>query len=368
MEVKHYDLMIVGNGFDLNCGLKTRYVDFLASLKSGNKSFLESYFSTLNTRNLLNSMNWCSLEEALGQLLTFIHILLNKKEFLISKQEYGVFIIQIQVKDIIPCAFDDFRKTLSCVYYPSFINILLNGINLPDYHYNLEEAKTIQVIFKTTDVKSRLFIQDLKDYIFEYLRKDLERLENDFCYYLSKNISLEVKTQYECKNNISFKADRILNFNYTSTCRYISSNIQYVHGSLEDKNIVIGVDENMNQSLKELSTNYEYLPFFKRTQGMLNGCNKNYSSFIGGLQSNNRVAIFGHSLDTSDSSILYNILNKDFIFDIYYFSPIKDQNHNFKKKTYLDLNLLLGTDLLEVLYNTNRINLIEINTGKINYI
>lgn len=209
-------VLILGNGFDINIGLDTRYSDFLKSSYfvdyiKGNNLF--KYINEINTKN-----NWVDLELELSNHSK------NNKDDKSFKREY-----ELLVKNI------------------------------------------------------GLFISDLVN------KKKI-----------NKNSSAYKFIENELKNSDNIE---IFTFNYTSIIEEIvedmgyNKGINYIHGSIIEKNIVLGTHDS-----EFVSENHSFL--FK--SGSLNFKGLNFTRHI---SSATKIIIFGHSLGDSDSIYFKNIID-----------------------------------------------------------
>ena len=93
-----YDLFITGNGFDVACGYKTRYVDFLKS-NSHNESKLFFCFNKSSDLKAIEDENWNSFEKMLCHYLCFIKYLFTsnkvKKNLLMNAKKDTILILCI---------------------------------------------------------------------------------------------------------------------------------------------------------------------------------------------------------------------------------------------------------------------------------
>lgn len=204
-------IIIIGNGFDLNLGLKTSYQDFIAS--DYFKSLIEkdnSLAKYLMTRSNLN--NWVDIEKEITQ--------------------YSMYI-----QDTDPNVKNDFGTLKT---------------SLANY---LKEAQNGEI--------------DQESKAFEMIRGEIDT------------------------------ADKIYNFNYTSTVfkvaqilsvNDIESRHSYIHGSIENMDIIFGVEDEARI--------HESHIFLKKSY------NRNYAKTDIGrfLKDNHDLLIFGHSLGITDSS------------------------------------------------------------------
>lgn len=352
--------MIIGNGFDLNCGLRTSYNDYLNSNHPA--YFFTGFFNRADDLGYLANKNWNGFEEELGQLLVCIHMLFT--DCLFSKQkEDDELRITVWKKDILDAEHEDLFKVLRCINEIKEKKLVKLEFDQKKPNNNVnsfDSANEIDLTFFTDGLeKSRNTYQDYESFVLKQIEKRLQELETSFSEYLS-TIDKDTKTtEYEEKNQLSFVASRVLSFNYTSTKKALSSDIQYVHGSIEKKNVLFGIDENMSPKAKQLSEISDYLPFFKRARRILKNCNPNYSSFINSISEGSKVDVFGHSLDKADASILKPIFDKKLFFDIYYHMGKKQED--YEKEAKLRLINLVGISQVESLYSEERITFIPIN-------
>jgi len=211
-------IIVIGNGFDLNLGLKTSYKDFIES----------DYFNTLIEEN--------------NSLATYLMAKNNLNNWVDIEKEITQYSIDIQYTDA--NVKNDFRAL---------------KISLANY---LKEAQEGEI-----DQESQAF----------------------------KMIQEEIGT-----------ADIIYNFNYTSTVfkvaellgiMDIGSKHSYVHGSIENMDIIFGVEDKARI--------YQNHIFLKKSY------NENYGKTDIGkhLKDKHDLVFFGHSLGITDSSYFANYIH-----------------------------------------------------------
>lgn len=218
-------ILIIGNGFDLNLGLKTSYKDFIQS----------DYFKEL------------------------------------VKQENPMAL-----------HFNEKHEITNWVDIEREITIYSNKIK--ERNEQLGEDSTTKEDF--INIK-----QALMDYLKNAQEKEID--QNSKAFSLLKD---EIDT-----------FDYIFNFNYTNTIFKICEilNIQniknkhcYIHGSIENEDIIFGVEDKANIQLDHI--------FFKKSY------NKNYGKYNIKKEFNeeNEITIFGHSLGITDSSYFRDYIRK----------------------------------------------------------
>lgn len=198
-------VFIIGNGFDLNLGLRTSYKDFFESeffmKDSGetqaiesNMSFIERYYGPVKNISVFdyllaykNLTNWCDIEGALGDLIKYIP----------TDKHSGFFITE-----------ESFKQLHSCFC----------------------------------------------DYLNKYVLNDSFNLDkNSVAYTLAKKIA-------------DVPDLSVLNFNYTPSLELISpefeGKVKYIHGNVKENSIIFGVEDDLKIPkeysflLKTFSTNY----------------------------------------------------------------------------------------------------------------
>ncbi|ATB69742.1 hypothetical protein SJPD1_1636 [Sulfurospirillum diekertiae] len=213
-------IMIIGNGFDLNLGLKTSYSDFISSdffksLVAENNS-LAVYLAKQNELN-----NWVDIE-----------------------QEITKYSTQVQAQD--------------------------------------------------TEVENDF--EALKTALMAYLKEAQEG-----------EINHESKAFQMMRNEIA-TTDKIYNFNYTNSIFRVAEMLKidiavkrkhfYIHGSIENKDIIFGVEDTAKVHKKH--------KFFKKSH------NENFgkSDIMNFLNMNNDLVVFGHSFGITDSSYFADYIHE----------------------------------------------------------
>jgi hypothetical protein len=228
-------IIIIGNGFDLNLGLKTSYQNFIQS----------NYFISLLHDNTLA-------------------IYLNNKQ---------------QINNWV-----DIEKELT------------------EYSKQIQDDKS----------KVKNDFKELKNALMDYLKEAQE-----------EEINQNSKAFEMIRNEIS-DTDIIYNFNYTNSVFKVAeilrvSNIEskhsFVHGSIENQNIIFGVEDNARINDNHI--------FFKKSSNF-NFAESNIIKFLNNNSDEKiNLVIFGHSLGITDSSYFRN-----------YFSSLTSKYNNPNLKIY----------------------------------
>ncbi len=291
-------ILVIGNGFDLACKLKSRYSDFIDHYNQKNDHtfirkniwyiLLHYGFRTnidfFRNINVSNENNWMNIEYFIKEIL------------------------QNKIKSI-----EDFFYNFSTrpLYIGPFSFPKNNSDSfLYDINYYVQSylKKANYNIYEGLDVESLLF-------------RELKEMEKDFSSYLTEEI--KIKNKYITNANsliakIENKINEVLNsslfivsFNYTNPFSkdvVDSDSIMLVHGNLEQNNIIIGIDCN---DVKSESNNDKLFRFSKAWRKI-----NNHEKMINIPPKNdiNDIVFFGHSLGEQDYSYFYSLFN---YYDIY---------------------------------------------------
>ena len=255
-------LLIIGNGFDLACGLKSKYTDFFDWIPEEiyRENFWYYILDCLRHRKLLESENWADIELQIFNQLKNIEILY-RDNFIhqLDKESDSDYIGYIN--NYLKRRRDDVSKDSVT---PESLEITYWGL----------------VVTKEQDTDIPKTIEQALGYLFDHL----EKLEQNFCVFLfdqinkekdtmfSKNISpndfeSEYNNYFTCsikllnhilkahhpnKYKLSNSQDNqtetykfhasndIFSFNYTLPVQ--SYNWCNIHGSLECENIIFGIN------------------------------------------------------------------------------------------------------------------------------
>lgn len=341
------NLLMVGNGFDLEHGLKTHYTDFFDTINNNVSSkneiilnnhkylikdnYLLLYLLEEYKQNKLQGNNWIDIETELKKIISLIEeINVNKfidnMNYYIGGNEYTI-IDKIQSK--------------SSYYFKNCLFPFIIGNNYYKYineHYNI----SIKILEKDLNELTNM----LRDYLLE---QDISNLTK------TKDIS-----------DIDYKITHVLSFNYTDTFRKLYSKldndkIDFIHGSLNKNNLVLGINETLTEDTENKIIDTVY--FKKYFQRIYKKTDYQYVSWLDSTDSQNyadfdTVYIHGHSLDESDKEILEKIINSVLKKDtstvkIFYY----DEKHYRQEVT--NLIKVLGKDVFQKYYFQNRIIFIK---------
>lgn len=311
-------ILVLGNGFDLDHNLPTSYMDFL--------NFCNY---TLNMDNP-DSQYLGKLKEA---QTSYIDILKNCDGI---KDTFLSFI----------------KNNHLLTYFNNRIN--KQGNNWIDFEREIKniisEFKIIEINLKQSELYSyctdsnHKVHQVLKDLGLSYVDRDawdeitLAATHEDLCHSLD-NFSLALEYYISVFVNttpidgvspdiINFDANKVLSFNYSDTYERIyggvrwNESVDHVHGIAlstlgKESNIILGITSNE----KSMQSSYvEFEKYFQRITKRTGNEYKNWLQSRLETKENIEIMFFGHSLDSTDSDIIKDLIcNENTIVYIYYY-------------------------------------------------
>lgn len=143
------------------------------------------------------------------------------------------------------------------------------------------------------------FVDILKTYLHCFINKTVENLIGD-----------SVITQLQA----FLYTDAVITFNYTNTYEFFGSNAQifHIHGNVNDK-IVLGINPDKNDNLETINTSF--ITFKKYFQRAYYGTDVAYLRWlrdlldVGGRTGDIHLLVMGHSLDVTDEDIIKDLFS-----------------------------------------------------------
>lgn len=249
-------LHIIGNGFDLNLGLKTSYKDFYDYYKSVEST--KNSVNNLKTKISDNYKNWSNLEIALGQYTEMFKTVDDFDEVFEDICEHlEEFLIKEENK------FD-----------PSEINRIKFYENLvkPEVYLPVADNNKIRAFKSESGFKNKTWHVDIMTFNYTTI--------------IEKIIG----------NNKNVKIGHHINKNFTTILR----GIEHIHGQLNDR-MVLGVNDISQLKNKAFHENIDVLEAIVKPQ-----CNIAYghtldSHFKAKISQADFISIFGASLGDTDN-------------------------------------------------------------------
>lgn len=317
-------LLILGNGFDLNCDLKSKFSDFFqtklttvsyngdSGLDLKNKSkeniwYLVFLFAFFNNRLLpretdsdvlFPSINnddplWMDVESYIKLIMTTSNKTLGKYMKSTSEKSF-LDIFEYANKER-----NDYKNFLSEHY--QFLRLQMHFI----INEEIKKGKTMA----------------------EYLYHQLKAFEDDFRNYILKELKNN-ESDYNAKSKALLKEFReykgeylyILSFNYTSPGASVNDTMNHVHGDLHSSTI-IGYD-----SSEISSSNNPSLMLTKGWQKLFLG---SHNASLPDKETINCIKFYGHSLGEQDYSYFHALFDYYDVYSrsvtlIFYYSEYED--------------------------------------------
>lgn len=271
-------------------------------------------------KNFANEFQWIDVEDELLELIKFFNELNELNE--LSKRKRIYIDIPIEYNG---------NKQICKFCFKSLSRFLEDSLDVPT--------------------------KQLKNKLFEKIFEQLEQFSSLLKFYLNLVMNyfrqkIELKFKFSSNIEEDFYFSHIISFNYTDTPTIYNLNaeVYYVNGSLNDSNVILGV-ENPDPSTfnKDYKDNATLL--FKNVQRVLYDFKYKHNNWFESLDTDvyvedvdrikspkREVYIVGHSLAFSDKQILLNIIEKADKTTIYYYC---DED---KKSKIINLYKILGDE------------------------
>lgn len=362
-------VLILGNGFDLELGLPTKYSDFIAFTRFINSMIHNRVNEAIS--NLYNYQN--SPKDTLRKITQkYIDVIfggqkstelsyIKTRDFDVYDETYTKRAVNEFTKwlELIQnnMWFDYFWKKSNTmggwIDFEADISELIEYLDLGRYDTNgrpnsidtevPEETRTkIKLLTnQTLAINRHTTYRNIKDTAL----KDLNRLTEALSLYMKEEIetielpqsSLRTFLFTALDECINAKRINVLDFNYTMTFERLVNVLYSIHISPEivchihgidgydqsKGNIVLGIDEYLND--EQLQRNVDFTAFKKYYQRIDKETDSKYLHWINEMNNGGdiKIIIIGHSLGLTDGDVLRQLLNCQNVkaVDCYYHSP-----------------------------------------------
>lgn len=338
-------IVLIGNGFDIANGFKTKFSDFAEDyVESKIIPELEDVINNKNNKSTFFRRSF--VENMAGKFSAFSY----------NKPEDALW---LHTKNKTP----DELKNYICNNYKILGDYLQNSLLGKLYSSTDKNWFDIENTYfkELVEIKNKASRSTAKDFNYVPLRilnKEFSEIKKEVLNYLRKvkitnddEILQFLIRHFNNVGNVYF-----INFNYTNTLKsYVEKinfngnyKINHIHGDLESGKIVFGYGNDQNddyQEIKKLEED-EFLRYFK-TFDYLN--NSNYDKVNEEAIDkfpNYEVYILGHSLGLTDKTLLSEILNSEKCRKIKFFKRTDLKEHpsliqsNYRELTYAASRIL----------------------------
>ncbi len=327
-------LIIVGNGFDVHCGLPSRYSDFIKwlILSSINIERNDYYFANELIEIRCDRLSYGINLKKVSTLYELVKHLFDSKVIIKNMETFNfhigdlMFQLTFEIKSdlleqLLKHQIDKNWVDIEMIYYKN-LKSLLNKLNNPNLKPGFNESDLVKINEDLNFLKSYLGI-----YLKEIINKG--NVPYDFNYCAEGGIETikiidkfhidrlkEEDFEDQSKRIIKFNNITFLNFNYTGLPYQLQrghyNNID-IHGSLSQRNNppVFGFGDEIDSDYLEMEkTNIN--DFLTHIKSFAYFHNANYKELIDFIDSDSYVVyIWGHSCGLSDRTLLNMIFEHD---------------------------------------------------------
>jgi len=316
-------LLIIGNGFDLNLNVKSRFSDFFDKTCNNLLQKLYKYFQEYEYSSAIDLYDKNNEDINIWSFMMYIQRYCKNSDFRINQNDYNNW---SDIESIISKSLLDKSILRSNIEY--YVNEARIYFDQPKKFGEFQESHMVLNPY----IFFALLSDDRKHTTYKYLLIELNKFENSFKKYLTKILPEDYndKSMLLLNKIIDNESNHIdiLNFNYTSVANAPCINKQInVHGRLIDDEIIIGIDSNgiVDTQLYRFTKTYRNLHrekyFFRLPKKII------------------KIIFYGHSLSKADFSYFYSIFDMYHLYDgdlsLYFlYSDYKndkienDNNHN----------------------------------------
>lgn len=325
-DTKENNVLVIGNGFDLYHGLKTRYFDFVEFTK--HKSDLKNPFIKFFQQVVEANDGWIDCEDTVYRIVKFFNNILNNNSAELIK---GFSTKELSKENIeIIRAFENYFVRSELPFSAIRItNEFRNGFD------EFDKKKFLDDLRRELDDTIRI--------LWHYLKIDMEEIKYDK---YSEQIR-KIEQAY------------VVNFNYTNTITKLyhidKDDVFYIHGDLanESKNMVFGIPDDEEDNLDFVYFKKYFQRIQKRT-GILDNEKIHKNKYQMGINCPVHSYFFGHSLSITDGDIIEEIFKLSRRVTIYYL----DQS-DYESKV-INLLKIFGKEMGTNMIQTGKIEFIKI--------
>ena len=320
-KMKTDQLLIIGNGFDLACGLKSRYSDFFDSIpeEKYRDNFWYYILDCLRHRKLIESENWADIELQIFNQLKNIEILY-KDNFIHqldkeSDSDYIGYINNYLKERRVDGSKDSITPESLEITYWGLVVTKKQGTDIPktteqalsylfDHLEKLEQNFCVFLFDQINKEKDTMFSKTISQNDFEseynnYFTCSIKLLNHILKAYHPNKYKMSNSQDNQTETYKFHASNDILSFNYTLPVQ--SFNWYNIHGRLSSNNIILGINYD---SLISHFTNPP-IQFSKSYRILENG----FSSNIHLSKTIKNILFYGHGLGEADYPYFQSIFD-----------------------------------------------------------
>ena len=362
------NVLMLGNGFDLNYDLPTKYINFLNTVnciakRTGDAFSVGEIFSDKDL--LANDTGIARSYEKYASVYDAIPVdacAVERLKAIAKNNLWFAYLIKSFNRDIgwidfeqeiatVLCSFRAFLPKLN-LEFPrgNFPNDLIHNYIFRKFDFFYQEQSEygsingVVVLDQWYSVKEKYILEYPlgsnnkiinKEAVIETLEHELLELAEGLKLYLQyfvDNVVVELCKRNAVKPLVGLQqAEHIVTLNYTNTYEHIygEGSVYHIHGNLSDR-VILGINPDDSDKLESIDT--LFLPFKKYYQRVINCSDVEYLDWISNEDAYISLAVMGHSLDATDKDIIMQMFEKAKDITVLY--------HNEKVKASLVSNLI----------------------------
>lgn len=360
------DILVIGNGFDLEHGLPTNYKDFLDFMQGiklissktsvvNEQSFIEELENVtkhkidenikkyLTNENFLytDSMEFWKVEENAKKLITCANNNVWIKYFIenIDYEKKGWIDFESEISNVIQC-FN--YMEIYCEYCKDY---LVWPNDKEQEKYNKQESVEKILVYSGLDIKPFELIGKKLEVIIGVLNEDLNNLIRSLEIYLEEFIN-KIDVEFIAPDIKENHCDKVLSFNYTNTHHRLydiyptnPKEYDYIHGkadinrALEENNMVLGIDEYLDNEAKDKEL--EFIAFKKYFQRIYKKTGNTYKKWVKEIEDDYKEKL------KNEEKVAHTIARS---YDEFMDEALVNMNKDHKNKIYIFGHSLDVTD------------------------
>ena len=273
--MKH--LYVIGNGFDIACGLSTKYIDYFNFLRSQNNKF-NNFCLHLKTFRY-NESNQQEALEALTNEMSDIEDI-NIWEFAFTIYDYFDKTLltdkswnQIEEEIKLFCSYNEVFSGNNPFSWEEVHRLKIHEIAFKTQSNQISFANIIKNYLEIKNAMLRNF-EDFDKYVVKELREFEKRFAN-YINYCVKNSKTYINNAHDLLLNITNDENTdICSFNFTNP--FNGKNVINCHGLAADKNVIFGIENLQLQNEKFFTSKvYKYTKVAQKTYILSKGTKLN---------------------------------------------------------------------------------------------
>ncbi|USS86148.1 bacteriophage abortive infection AbiH family protein [Fructilactobacillus cliffordii] len=353
-------LLVIGNGFDLQCGLKTSFASYLNKvLETARKEIddIDKTFSDLKQFNDIDlgvvSTDKNNKNYFIGQIRNHISIELygktttnyfdsfydNLKNF--DKSFFKMYFIFLKFNNKESRNWADVEKELSTLITTGFFVDLFNTICIikdaitnyseDDIEKKIGSNKSVLIyVYLLINICGYKIKENSANYFINFLMGELNKFEHNLGTYIEDQINSKKEYYVSESNKLINKFNivndfNVLNFNYTNPFKYKDYNtktVSNIHGNTD--NPIIGVDTSAIKKASNDNVNDLNFNEFTKTYRIMSNT-ENHKDILPNPENIDTIYFYGHSLSHADYSYFQSIFDYYNLYDsklnlVFYYS------------------------------------------------